>query len=121
MAPHLIGADPLLIDRVNRQMDACLNGHGYAKAAIDIALWDLAGKYHNARVCDLLGGAVSERLPSNYATGIGAPDDIARLAEEKVAEGYPRLQIKVGGRPVDIDIETVTKVWDRIRGRTAGG
>ena len=31
---------------------------------------------------------------------------------EKIAEGYPRLQVKVGGRPVDIDIETVRKVWD---------
>ena len=41
------------------------------------------------------GGAVSARVPSYYATGVGMPDDIARLAREKVAEGYSRLQIKV--------------------------
>lgn len=50
-----------------------------------------------------------------YATGVGAPDDIARLAKEKMAEGFPRLQVKVGGRPVEIDIETIRKVWEAVR------
>ena len=68
-------------------------------------------------VCrELLGGATTARVPSYYATGIGDPDDIARLAKEKLAEGYPRLQIKVGGRPVELDIETIRKVWEVISG-----
>ena len=60
-------------------------------------------------VADLMGGAQTDHVPSYYATGVGAPDDIARLAQEKRDEGYPRLQIKVGGRPVEIDIETIRK------------
>jgi len=59
---------------------------------------------------------VTDRVPSYYATGVGRPDDIARLAREKQAEGYPRLQVKVGGRPVEIDIETIIKVWEQIEG-----
>jgi L-alanine-DL-glutamate epimerase-like enolase superfamily enzyme len=43
------------------------------------------------------------------------PDDVARTAVEKVAEDYPRLQIKVGGRPVELDIETIRKVWEATR------
>jgi L-alanine-DL-glutamate epimerase-like enolase superfamily enzyme len=43
---------------------------------------------------------------------LGDPDDVARIAAEKVAEGYPRLQVKVGGRSVELDIETVRKVWE---------
>lgn len=47
---------------------------------------------------------------------MGAPGDIARLAKENLAEGYPRLQIKVGGRPVEVDIETIHKVREVVGG-----
>ena len=115
MAPGLIGVEvaPLTL---HRRMDGLLNGHTYAKAAIDIAAHDLLGKQYGVSISTLLGGAVTDRVPSYYATGVGAPDDIARLAAEKLAEGYPRLQIKVGGRPVEIDIETIRKVWEQVRG-----
>lgn len=114
MAQGLIGADPTQIVALRRRMDGLLNGHRYAKAAIDIAAHDITGKHYGARVADLLGGAVTERVPSYYATGVGEPDDIARIARERAAEGYPRLQIKIGGRPVEIDIEVVRKVWETV-------
>ncbi|MEM7427517.1 MAG: mandelate racemase/muconate lactonizing enzyme family protein [Pseudomonadota bacterium] len=114
MAPGLIGAKVDGPRPVRALMDGRLNGHNYAKAAIDIAVFDLIGKKLGVRVCDLLGGALMEKVPSYYATGVGDPDEIARIAEEKAAEGYPRLQIKVGGRPVDLDIETIRKVYERV-------
>ncbi|MBK4216860.1 4-hydroxyproline betaine 2-epimerase [Paracoccus caeni] len=116
MAPALIGANPLQPLMLRRQMDGLLCGHNYAKAAIDIAAHDLMGKHYGVRVAELLGGVASERVPSYYATGIGEPTEIARIAAEKVAQGFPRLQIKIGNRPVDIDIETIRKVWERIKG-----
>ncbi len=115
MARGLIGAD-LWPVALHHRMNGLLNGHNYAKAAIDIAAHDLIGKRLGVNVADLLGGAQTDRVPSYYATGVGAPDDIAGLAKEKLAEGYPRLQIKVGGRPVEIDIETIRKVWEVIGG-----
>lgn len=117
MAPGLVGANPLQPVAMRRRMDGLLNGHNYAKAAVDIALHDLMGKAFGVRVADLLGGAVTENVPSYYATGVGAPDDIARIAAEKIAEGYPRLQIKIGNRPVEIDIEVMRKVWEKARGK----
>lgn len=115
MGKGLIGADIWPV-ALNRTMHGLLKGHNYAKAAIDIAAHDLLGKQLGVSVADLLGGAVTDRVPSYYATGVGAPDDIARLAREKRDEGYPRLQVKVGGRPVEIDIETIRKVWEQIGG-----
>ena len=115
MAPGLIGTEVLPVT-IQRKMASLLNGHNYAKAAIDIAVHDALGKACHMSVGDLLGGAVTNRVPSYYATGVGAPDDIARLAKEKLAEGYPRLQIKVGGRPVELDIETIIKVWEVVKG-----
>jgi 4-hydroxyproline betaine 2-epimerase len=117
MAPGLIGTDPLGPVALRRCMDSLLNGHRYAKAAIDIAAHDLMGKRYGVRAADLLGGAVTERVPSYYATGVGPPDEIARIAQEKADEGYPRLQVKIGCRPIEIDIEAVRKVWERVGGR----
>lgn len=115
MAKGLIGAD-IWPTALNRKMHSLLNGHNYAKAAIDIAAHDLLGKSLGVSVADLLGGAMTDLVPSYYATGVGAPDDIARLAKAKLEEGYPRIQVKVGGRAVEIDIETIRKVWEVIKG-----
>lgn len=114
MGPHLIGENPLNMNAIHSNMEAHLCGHAYAKAAIDIALWDLRGKHCGARVCDLLGGAQSENVASYYTTGLLPPDEAARIAVEKRGEGFERLQIKVGGRPVAIDIEAVRKVWEAV-------
>jgi 4-hydroxyproline betaine 2-epimerase len=114
MAPGLSGTEVLPVP-LHRRMDGLLNGHNYAKAAVDIAAHDLLGKHLGVSVSDFLGGAVTDRVPSYYSLVVGPPDETARLAAEKRGEGYPRLQIKVGGRPVEEDIETIRKVWEVTR------
>lgn len=114
MAPGLIGLELDGLRKLHCHMDGLLNGHNYAKAAIDIAAHDVMGKHTHQSVATLLGGAMTDRIPSYYATGIGEPDEIARIAIEKMKEGYPRLQIKLGGRPIEIDIETIRKTWEAI-------
>ena len=57
MAPSLIGRPVTGPLAMRRALDRLLNGHNYAKAAIDIAIHDLIGKAHGMRVCDMLGGA----------------------------------------------------------------
>lgn len=113
VAPALIGCDPLKLLSLHRTMDGRLEGHRYAKAATDIAAHDVAGKRLGLRVADLLGGAVVERVPSYFSSGIGPPDETAEIASERAAEGYPRMQVKVGGRPIETDIEVVRMVWER--------
>lgn len=110
LAPALIGHDARFIQLGRRVMDEALAGHAYAKAAVDIALWDLLGKACGMRVCELLGGTVSERVPSYFAIGVSDPDDAARLAAEKQATGFRRIQLKVGGRTLEEDIEAISKV-----------
>lgn len=115
MGEGLIGS-PVLPVPLHRRMDGLLNGHSYAKAAVDIAAHDLLGKRYGVSVSDLLGGALSDRIPSYYSLVVAAPDEAGRHAAEKRAEGYPRLQVKIGGRPVEEDIATIHKVWEAIRG-----
>ncbi len=113
MAPHLIGED-VLPQPLYAAMDNVLNGHNYAKSAIDIAAHDLLGKSLGVSVADLLGGALTDQMPSYFATGVGMPNEIAKIAKEKVNEGYPRIQVKVGRGDVAQSIETIHKVWEAI-------
>lgn len=115
IAPGLIGVEATP-RALRRAADARLNGHLYAKAALDIAVHDLIGKALGVSVTDLLGGAVTDRVPSYYATGVGDPDEIALIAKEKRDEGYPRLQIKLAGRDLAQDVATIRKVWEAIGG-----
>lgn len=115
LGPHLLGVNALQPENVRRAMEGALNGSAYAKAAIDIALWDIAGKAYGARVCDLLGGATRERVPSYWSVTVAEPDEAARIAAEKQREGFTRLQLKVGGRAVEEDVAAIRKVAELIR------
>jgi L-alanine-DL-glutamate epimerase-like enolase superfamily enzyme len=57
IALHLTGHDPRETDRIYDAMDEVLVGRLHAKAAIDIACWDLTGKALSLPVCKLLGGS----------------------------------------------------------------
>jgi len=69
LAPLLLGRDPLQIDRLWADMFLAISYHGWAGAemraisAVDIALWDIAGKVCGQPVYQLLGGATRDRLP----------------------------------------------------------
>ena len=49
LAPHLIGEDPTQLLPLNRHMDAVLKGHPYVKSAIDMACWDILGRFQANR------------------------------------------------------------------------
>jgi 4-hydroxyproline betaine 2-epimerase len=114
LAPALIGSEVGSVREIYRKMDGALTGHGYAKAAIDIAVYDLLGKELGVPVSALLGGSLTDKVPSYYSTIVGDPDETAKIALDKAKEGYPRLQIKVGGRPIEQDIEVIRKVWEAV-------
>ena len=52
LAPNLIGQSALRPLLLRRHMDGLLNGHNYAKSAIDVAIMDLLGKHYGRRVCE---------------------------------------------------------------------
>lgn len=121
LAPLIIGQDALARERIWQLLfNASYQGHGFAGAnlsavsALDMALWDLAGKHANRPVADLLGGGVRESI-AVYATGLYYGEGDFPRALLKEATGYAELgftgmKMKVAGRPVAEDVERVHAV-----------
>ncbi len=109
LGPHLLGEDPRQLGKLNRLMDAALQGHPYVKSAIDIACWDILGKATGQPVCILLGGRYGDDFVLYRAISQEAPEAMARRVAGYRAEGYRRFQLKVGGDPL-VDIERIKAV-----------
>ena len=94
LADYLVGQDPLAIEahwQVMRKSGFYRDGPvlSSALAAIDEALWDIAGKRHGVPVHELLGGPVRDRVRA-YAWIAG--DDLCDFTEEElVAETRGRI------------------------------
>ncbi|GAA4890248.1 mandelate racemase/muconate lactonizing enzyme family protein [Actinomycetospora straminea] len=114
IAPGLVGTEITSPRRLAQRMDALLAGHGYVKAALDIAVLDLLGQDLGVPVSTLLGGALVDRVPAYYAVPVGPAEDSARLAAQKVAEGYTRVQVKLGGRDLAQDVDVVRRTWEAV-------
>ena len=125
LAPLLIGQDPM--DRAGlweRMFHALYNGNnavglaGSALSALDIALWDLAGKATGLPVCALLGGKVRDKV-AVYATGLyytegEFPDRLLDEARGYVAAGFKGMKTKVGGLSIAEDVARVRALRDAI-------
>lgn len=109
LGPHLLGADPRQIGKLNRAMDAALKGHPYVKSGIDIACWDILGQAAGLPVCDLLGGRYGEDVHLYRAISQDTPEAMAARVSAYRGEGYRRFQLKVGGDP-DVDIARIRAV-----------
>ena len=103
LAPFLIGKDPLENERLMHQMLWKFNTRAhsgvwnFAVSAIDVALWDIKGKFYNTPVWRLLGGA-QKSVPAYITFGLRAyrRDELAEAAKHWAANGQRRLKIQVG-------------------------
>jgi len=80
-----------------------------AKAAIDMALYDVVGKTLGQPIYNLLGGQVHKRILLSRSLSIGDPQEVADYAEQLVTNGYKTLTTKIG-RDQTADTETVATV-----------
>lgn len=90
-----LGDDPFAIAAIMERLDAALSGNGAAKAAIAMALYDLAGQRLGVPVHRLLGLSAAQTPETSYTVSIDTPDAMARQAHEAQAT-YPVLKVKLG-------------------------
>jgi O-succinylbenzoate synthase len=72
-----------------------IRGHPMAKAALEMASWDLYGKLQGQPICRLLGGT-RDAIVSGVSIGIQPSlDALAAQIERELAAGYRRIKIKI--------------------------
>ena len=127
LKPLLIDADPLATEVLWHRMYHATRDYGRkgsviaAISAIDIALWDIAGKARGVPIHALLGGAFRTRVEP-YATGfyrISGQGEASRLAEEAIRHheaGFRMMKVKLG-YGIDDDIACMAAIGRAIEGR----
>ncbi len=96
LVPQLIGQDPREINAIDRRMDLAVQGHGYAKAPIIAACYDILGKATELPVWMLLGGKLTDGAPMYRVAPQKSVKETTLEMEAHRAAGYRQFQIKVG-------------------------
>ena len=134
LAPWLLGKNPLDIAVLWEGMFAMVRDYGRkctgmeAISGLDIALWDIAGKFYDQAIYQLLGGAFRRRVRA-YATGCYYREEdfrdskasLAALDEEAkriVDSGFSILKGKIGALALEEDAERVQAVRQAVGPKT---
>jgi L-alanine-DL-glutamate epimerase-like enolase superfamily enzyme len=94
-----------------------IRGHesGYtldAMAAIDIALWDIAGRYYDAPIFELLGGPCKGTALPAYVSGLRQPtlNERCTAAQQYIQDGFQAIKLFLGDDlPTDIHVLRVIR------------
>jgi cis-L-3-hydroxyproline dehydratase len=92
----MLGRDPRQVDRIHDLMDNTLVGHHHAKTALDVACWDVFGRFVGLPVCELLGGSTGIPMPMISSIHSGDPEEMRERVADHRARGYRGHSIKVG-------------------------
>ena len=94
IAPRLLGADFEHPGDVFAALKA-IRGHNMAKAAVEMAMWDLFARQRGEPLSRVLGGT-RDRIASGVSVGIQPTlDDLVAKVEHELAAGYQRIKIKI--------------------------
>lgn len=96
----LVGRDPLMIEDIWQSIyrNGCYRGGPVlmsAMSGIDMALWDIKGRFHDAPIHALLGGKVRDHIRSYCWTGGDRPSDLVNGAKGLLAQGFDALKCNI--------------------------
>ena len=104
----IIGRDVDDFEDVLQAVQKSVIGNTSAKAAVDMALWDLYGQLYNIPVYKLMGGA-RKNITTDITISVNDPDIMVRDSLIALDRGYDCLKMKVGINP-DLDVARLKAV-----------
>ncbi|WP_406451516.1 enolase [Streptomyces sp. NBC_01622] len=103
-APQITGLSALEREVIHARLDRTV-GNPTAKAAIDMAVWDVIGQAAGMPVTELLGGW-SDRMRVSHMVGFAPTEQMVTEAERvRDTYGITTFKVKVGRRPYRLDVE----------------
>jgi muconate cycloisomerase len=101
LAPALLGADPSDLADVHARMERAIRpsfsvGQPLAKAAVDLACYDLWGRQAARPVCELLGRKSDEEIKLSWTVNAASLEAARAQLERGRAAGYDSFNVKIG-------------------------
>lgn len=110
LIPQILNQNPFDIEHIHHLMNSAIARNPAAKAAIDIACFDLMGKAANQPVYNLIGGRAHETIEYAKVLSIEEPAVMAEKALAAQAQGFSSLKLKVGVADAQQDIDRIYAV-----------
>ncbi|MCI5847156.1 MAG: dipeptide epimerase [Candidatus Limiplasma sp.] len=102
------GRDVDDLEDLLKAVQDCMVHNTSAKAAVDMALWDLYGQKYQIPVHKLLGGA-RKQIVTDITISVNEPEEMARDAVNAIQRGYDCIKVKVGANPA-LDVARLSAV-----------
>ena len=112
IAPAILGRNLDEFEDLTAAVQKALVHNTSAKAAVDMALWDLLGQKYSAPVYRMLGGARSN-IVTDITISVNPPEEMARDARTAIQRGYDCLKVKVGIDP-ELDVARLAAVREAV-------
>lgn len=110
--PSLMGREAGDLDGNLAVLEECIVGNTSAKAAVDMALYDIWGKSLKAPLYRLFGG-MKKNLETDVTVSVNEPDEMVKDSVKAVDLGYKTLKIKVG-KETERDFDRIRAIRDAI-------
>lgn len=104
----IIGRDIDELEPLLQAVQKCIVGNSSAKAAVDMAIWDLYGQLYRIPVHKLLGGG-RKQITTDLTISVNDPETMVRDALIAIDRGYDCLKMKVGIDP-ELDVARLAAV-----------
>jgi L-alanine-DL-glutamate epimerase-like enolase superfamily enzyme len=105
----IVGTDEEDLHKLHKRLDAIAEGNTAAKAAVDIAVFDLLSKREGKPLYAFLGGS-KDRMITDMTIGIESKETTVQKALKHTKSGFKALKIKVG-----LDLEQDVKRMEAVR------
>ncbi|MBN6187810.1 dipeptide epimerase [Aneurinibacillus sp. BA2021] len=113
MRPQLIGQSLLSHEKVFHTIHQSMVGSSSAKAALDMALYDILAQHCGLPLYQLLGG-YRNQIETDYTVSVNSPEEMGDDAASCIAAGFTVLKIKVGKDSIQQDIARIQEIRNRI-------
>ena len=115
IGPRIIGQEVANLNRLTRLVQGAMENNFSAKAAVEIALYDLWGQLYDAPLYKLLGGG-DPVVTTDITISVDYIDKMVADSLAAVDRGFESLKIKVG-KDMGVDIERVKAIHAAVEGR----
>ncbi|MDO6655827.1 dipeptide epimerase [Anaerobacillus sp. 1_MG-2023] len=112
--PKLLGMDLTEYESVMYTLQKSMIGNTSAKAAVDMAIYDLVAKRSQLPLYQFLGGYRSA-LETDYTVSVNEPVEMANDAVQYIKDGFSILKVKVGKDTIQNDLSRIKEIRKRVQ------